>query len=169
MVLGVLSLSVIVLLLGPVNVLEISRPGDASGDPFRLPMPLGRSFVTSYIHSVQKTPVEDEYLVQGQRLWQWEERFVSHNAGLPVDVPRNGAFLEQENWMVIRGGRFSFDSLLYRVGSQSLGRNRLSLPGYGDWALYSLFPGERLIFRVQKEPLLWGLLKTKVVEEGVSP
>lgn len=152
----------IVLLLGPVDVLEISGQRNATVDLIRLPVPLDQSFVATYIHSVQKTPVEDEYLIRGHRLWQWEERFVSHNAGLPVDVPRNGAYLERRDWMVIRGGRTFFDPLFYRVGSEFLGRNRLTVPGYGEWALYLLWPGERLVFQAHQEPLLWGLTRTKV-------
>lgn len=159
---SMISLSVIVLLLGPVDVLEISKQGGVEGDCLSIALPLGQSFVTAYVHSVQKTPVEDEYLMQGRKLWQWEERFVSHNAGLPVNVPRNGTFLEQDNWMIIRGGRAFFEPLFYRVGTQALGRNCLVLPGYGEWALYLLWPGDRLIFQARQEPLLWGLTRTRV-------
>lgn len=166
---SVFLLSIIALLLGPVDVLVVSRLRGGQELSLRVPFPLGQSFVAAYIHSVQKTPVEDEYQIKGNKLWQWEERFVSHNAGLPVDVPRNGVFLEQEDWMIIQGGRASFDSLAYRVGSELIGRNRLSLPGYGEWALYSLYPGERLIFRVQQEPLLWGLTRIRIPEESVCP
>ena len=155
------GLSLAVLLMGPVDVLEISAQGEKTGPLFRAVCPIGTPLVTRYIHSVQKTPVEDEYLLLAGQIIQWEERFVSHNAGLPVDVLPNARFFTTPEWMVIRGGRTALDQLVYRVGTEALGRNVLLFPGWRKWPLYRMYPGRRLIFRVVERPLLLGIAGTK--------
>lgn len=158
------GLSLVFLLLGPVDVLEISGHGEGTMPLLRRVCPLGDALVTVYIHSVQKTPVEDEYLLRDGRLLQWEERFVSHNAGLPVDVPPNARFFVTRDWMVIRGGRTALDRLVYRVGTEDLGRNVLVFSDGRQWPLYEICPGRRLIFRVFEKNLLFGLTGAKYPE-----
>lgn len=70
---------------------------------FSAPTALRHTFTTRYIHSVELTPVEDEYRIIAGRLWTWEERVRSTNAGLPFDRPENGRFIESGNWMVFQG------------------------------------------------------------------
>ena len=47
---------------------------------FVLPAANGYRFTTGYTHSVELTPVEDEYTVAGGALWNWQERVKSSNA-----------------------------------------------------------------------------------------
>ncbi len=151
-------LALVVFLLGPVDILEIYGVADDTSPLFCIPMPLPDSVVSVYIHSVQKTPVEDVYYMRGGCLWQWEERFISHNAGLPVESPPNACFLKTAEWMIIRGGRLALENLVYRVGSESLGRNLLIFPNNEECALYTMYPGERLDFRTRQVPLLISLI-----------
>ena len=41
---------------------------------FSSPAAVGHKFYTRYIHSVELTPVEDDYIVVDGKLWSWEER-----------------------------------------------------------------------------------------------
>lgn len=154
----------------PVDQLVVSL----QGTPFlRRSVPPGQRLVFRSIHSVQKTPLEDELVVSGGRLWGWEERTQSHNAGLPTEAPRNGTFLMVPPWMHIRGGRRVFVPLRYRVGTDALGVNRLRIPPEGERDLYRLCPGQLLTFQVHRGPL--GICwipspprRTEIAREGVG-
>ena len=87
------------------------------------------------------------------KIWIWEERVQSHNAGLPTEAPRNGRFLMDPPWMVIRGGHRALPELRYRVGTSRLGVNRLQVPPREEWELYRLLPLRVLCFRVARSPL----------------
>lgn len=55
--------------------------------------PLGSlgSFALTFIHSVSKTPVRDEYDIAGSKMIQTAEIFEAHGAGLPSDIQDPGA------------------------------------------------------------------------------
>jgi len=129
----------------PATVMEI-RLGNGE-ILFREPVPEGWSFTSRIIHSLERTPVEDEYRVVCGRIWQWQERFRSNNAGLPTVAPSNGRFLSSPVWFVLQGGRNRWQLLDYRVGTSSLGRNVLALEGYGSFALFERLAGERIQFK----------------------
>ena len=112
--------------------------------------PLGFAFPLGYIHSVEQTPVETEYRVSGGILWQWEERTKSHNAGLPTASPRRGRFIMGTKWMIVRGGGEAIQTLRYRVGDRTLGKNFLLLGEGRKVKLFDRFPGARLNFEVKK-------------------
>jgi hypothetical protein len=128
----------------PVNCLEIVG---RDGVLFSAPLPNGAAFVTSYIHSVQLTPVIDEYRILQGRIWTWEERVQSHNAGLPFAAPKHGRFIMAPPWMVVQGGRRAEQTIAYRVGTEKLGRNTWALPPFTETAAYARFPSERVFFR----------------------
>ena len=50
-----------------------------------------REFSLSFIHSVSKTPVRDEYIIAGNEIIQITEIFEAHGAGLPSDTFDAGA------------------------------------------------------------------------------
>ncbi|HRS48346.1 MAG: DUF1850 domain-containing protein [Thermovirgaceae bacterium] len=136
----------------PVWNLEISS---GEGVLLSSPMPVGFPFTTRYIHSVEKTPVEDDYRVVGGMIWAWEERVVSHNAGLPVVTPRNGRLVSDGEWFRFRGGRNRWGRFYYRVGDERLGRNILLLPGRSPVSheLFRFFPSQRMEFSIGTRPL----------------
>jgi hypothetical protein len=117
------------------------------------PVPEGWSFSSGIIHSLERTPVEDEYRVVGGQIWQWQERFRSNNAGLPTVAPSNGRFFSSSEWFVLQGGRNRWKSLDYRVGTSTLGKNILTLENYGAVALYERLAGERIRFEARSMPL----------------
>ena len=125
----------------PVETLLVGRQ---AGDVWRLPVPLGQTVVTRYIHSVEQTPVEDVYHPIGGVLYQWRTRSRSHNAGLPWKAPEHGRFLTEGEWLVLEGGLPPWEVIRLRVGNETFGRNTLKA-GSSPWiALYTRFPGERL-------------------------
>jgi hypothetical protein len=60
-----------------------------------------RTFALTFIHSVSKTPVRDEYDIDDSNIIQTAEIFEAHGAGLPSDIQDPGA-VSWEN----RDGRF---------------------------------------------------------------
>ena len=138
---------ILAVLLGSLLVFSAAVPlpvlvlRDSSGKTLhRFYLSPGDSFTLRFIHSVEKTPVEDEYRGVNGRIRLWEERTVSHNAGLPTEAPRNGRFIMGQSWMHVRGGGYSFPLVRYRVGNGSLGRNLLLLPGGGIMNLFEKYP-----------------------------
>lgn len=98
MILIVLALLVPCTVAGwPVETFEIrfvkqgANPGD--GLFLRVPVLLGRNVTNTIIHSVEQTPVVDEYRIQEGRIWAWREKIKSHNAGLPSLRPERGRFM----------------------------------------------------------------------------
>ncbi|NLA90917.1 MAG: DUF1850 domain-containing protein [Synergistaceae bacterium] len=106
--------------------------------------PAGFSFTVRFNHSVEGTPVEDEYLLSGGMIRQWEERIKSHNAGLPFKAPSRGRFFQEGEWMKIRGGGNSFCRIRYRVGNSSWGQNVLMVNDR-TVELFQLHPDEALL------------------------
>lgn len=113
------------------------------------PLYPGESFEMEYIHSVQLCPVVDRYYADARRLWLWEERTQSTNAGLPTEAPPRGRFVHEPPWYRYIGGGRSFESIVLRVGDARFGRNTLTLPSGEVLPLFELYPGRRLVLRVQ--------------------
>ena len=156
---------VLSLLWRPVDVLiiraaPVSREDASfSGQPvFRAGVPLGQEFWTQYLHSVQLTPVLDCYRIVNGRIWSWREYTQSHNAGLPFQKPAFGRVIMDAPWMILEGGRQSWERIALRVGDAELGRNAFAC-GRGMpavWTpLYERHAGKRLLIEVAKLPLLY--------------
>jgi hypothetical protein len=127
----------------PVSYIEIRDGDDVL---FASPVGIAAPLETYYLHSLQLTPVIDEYRIIGGRIWTWEERVQSHNAGLPFDAPEHGSFVMAPPWMIVRGGRRAMESIIYRVGTGDLGKNRLTLRPFDEILMYDLYSSKRLTF-----------------------
>ena len=135
----------------PVDTLVIR---DARGNVvLSARMPLGRSFETQYLHSVQLTPVEDLYFVRDGLIRQWQTRIQSQNAGLTsVALPESRFRLEQP-WMIFEGALLSLSDFALRVGNTVIGQNYLRI-GNGKWMpLFQAFSGERLYLETERKAL----------------
>jgi len=150
-----LLLFLLYLLAAPSYLLKISL--DRGEDVFCKDVPPGFPFILRFIHSVEQTPVEGEYMVMGGRIRQWEERIRSHNAGLPAAAPENGRFIPGKDWMTVQGGGAFFLSIRYRVGDSSSGRNILIIDGE-ELELFRLFPGRILLIRAERMSIAGRLL-----------
>jgi hypothetical protein len=148
------SLLVGALFFWPVRVFRLESSRARAG----FPVPLGQILRSRFIHSVQLSPVEDDYIVTARGLWTLEERTRTFSAGLPTEAPRNGAFLvTREGYTVL--DRRRVDPLFYRVGNGRLGRNTLTwMPPGGAVPVFLLVPGARLTLGTELSPLgpvLW--------------
>ncbi|MBN1332285.1 MAG: DUF1850 domain-containing protein [Synergistales bacterium] len=165
LLISMILLASLFIFLAPVQNLVILQEKE---DIFSLPVRIGQKIKTGYIHSVQLTPVEDDYKVVDNLLWLWEERVISHNAGLPTEAPRNGTFFQDDQWMYIRGGRYNWPSFNLRVGNGLLGKNWLSLGKSDPNFLYETFPGKRLTFQISEEILFFSILNSnnRLLQKG---
>ena len=125
----------------PVNRLRIH---DGEAALCAAPVRSGAPFITEYEHSVQLSPVIDEYRIVQGRIWSWEERVQSHNAGLPFDAPKRGRFVMSPPWMIVRGGEIGMERIAYRIGSTEFGKNRWRLPPFDEIAAYEILPTRRV-------------------------
>jgi len=98
--------------------------------------------------------VESEFRVLSGKVRQWEERFLSHNAGLPTEAPPNGRFVMDTEWMILRGGGLAVRSFRYRVGNEQYGRNFMVLPDGSKILLFEEYPGRILLFSAEATSLL---------------
>lgn len=137
-----LVLGAAALFFWPVDVLVVH---DEEGNPALCAvMPLGRSFETRYIHSVQLSPVEDVYFVNNGGIRQWQTKVQSQNAGLTSLVLPEGRFRFADPWLIFEGQAMALPEYVLRVGNETIGQNRIRL-GNGEWLpLYPLFSGKRL-------------------------
>ena len=149
-----------VILMGwPIDALELRHVESGRaihGNPVvaRSLSLLGGEVRTSIIHSVQLTPVIDEYRVLEGRIWARQEKIMSHNAGLPSLKPERGRFVYDPPWMIVEGTGKAWESFLYRVGTEELGKNELCLPRQSCRELWREIPGKRLVFQVVPSRLL---------------
>lgn len=151
--------ALVTVFLAPVYNLNIST-GDGK-DLFSYPISSRQKITTGYIHSVQLTPVEDDYRILDNMVWLWEERVVSHNAGLPTEAPRNGSFFSDRDWMYVRGGRYHWNRVHFRVGNDELGRNWMQIKPFQRSQLYELYPGQLFKLHVDRNPLILNMFEGK--------
>lgn len=135
------------------NVSSIQLLDQSGRTLFETPLALGHRFTTTYIHSVELTTVEDEYLVAGRKIWTWQERVKSSNAGMPCFKPEHGIFRRTDEWLIFQGGRQAWDRYFLRIGNKRFGLNRLRLSPFGTADLYRIFPGLRLTVTATTTPL----------------
>lgn len=134
---------------------DVFRITDDAGDTIiSCPVALGQRVITGYIHSVELTPVEDEYRVLDGKIWMWEERVRSSNAGLPSMKPQQGRFIQTDDWLVYQGGRTRVRQYYYRIGNSIFGLNRISFAQIGCRKLYEAFKGERLTVGAERMPFI---------------
>jgi hypothetical protein len=120
---------------------------------FSSPAPNGYSFTTTYIHSLQLTPVKDDYRLVGGRIWGWEEWTQSHNAGLPSVTPPHAMLIISPPWMINRGGRFASNIIYYRIGTEEFGRNIWLLAPWDEIKIYEKYPSYRVALEASIVPL----------------
>ncbi|MDR1579539.1 MAG: DUF1850 domain-containing protein [Synergistaceae bacterium] len=116
------------------------------------PIPNAYPFFTTYIHSLQLTPVIDDYRFVNGRIWGWEEWTQSHNAGLPSVPSPHSKLIMSSPWMIYRGGRNAADIINYKVGDARFGRNLWRLAPWDTINIFKVYPKFRMEFRVSTVP-----------------
>ena len=97
------------------------------------------AFRIAYVHSVTRTPVEERYRVDGDRIVETEIRFVEHGPGLPTAPDAGGTFERRDGQFVVRGDR-RLDTIVMRVHADqqptlTAGTERIDLARWGNRAL----------------------------------
>jgi hypothetical protein len=94
----------------------------------RYPLPADGFFSLSFIHSVSKTPVRDDYHIVDSRIVQVAETFQAHGAGLPSGIDEVGVtrWEHHDGKFVIRMER-PISRLIVRTDRNY--RNRLHIDG----------------------------------------
>lgn len=94
--------------------------GDSGRVIASYPAPEGAQFSVGFIHSVNKSPVEEYYRVEGDRLFLVSCRYMAFGAGVATEL-EEGWQLEYpgDGSMVITGIHRPMDSLSYIVGTVS--------------------------------------------------
>lgn len=137
------------LLFAPHYWLCISHEGGT--DMFLIPV--GQKIFLSYIHSLERTPVQDVFLLQGGQIWLYEERVKSHNAGLPAFDQYPGSLVKTEDWLIFRGGRRHWTNIRCRVGNAAIGKNILTI-GKTNHELYYRYPEQPVCLFVVLKSIL---------------
>lgn len=139
----------------PVNYFTVKGRGELL---YSCPMPNGYSFVTTYIHSLERTPVQDDYRFVSGQIWGWEEWTKSLNAGLPSAMSSGFKFIVSNQWMITRGGRRS-GAINYRVGTDVFGRNVWRLNPWDEINIFEKYPKYRLSFEASAVPFSSAVIK----------
>jgi hypothetical protein len=140
----------------PVNYFTITSKGDLL---FSCPVPNGYSFETFYIHSLERTPVRDDFRFVSGRIWGWEEWTKSLYAGMP-SVPSSGTKLVvTPSWMITRGGRRTVDLINYRVGTSEYGRNKWRLEPWEEISIFEIYPKYRVSLEASAVPFRLAMIK----------
>jgi len=134
----------------PVNYFTVTGRGRLL---LSSPMPNAYSFVTTYIHSLERTPVRDDYRFVSGKMWNWEEWTRSLNAGLPSVLPPHTVFLDSPPWMIYRGGRRGTKTIFYRIGTEQFGRNLWKLAPWKEINIFEKYPSYRTALETSVVPL----------------
>ncbi|MFC7237233.1 DUF1850 domain-containing protein [Saliphagus sp. GCM10025317] len=122
----------------------VIQDADSGETLLEQPVENGERVTLAYTHSVEKTPVEDVYVVDGDQLRMTEMRFKSHGAGLPADESMERA----DGWFVVE--RSSTYSQL-RVAPGSVAGHEL-LVGEDQYDLVAMSDGPVVIVVDEDEP-----------------
>jgi hypothetical protein len=133
----------------PVNYFAVSHRGKII---LASPIPNAYPFFTTYIHSLQLTPVIDDYRFVNGRIWGWEEWTQSHNAGLPSVPLPHSKFIMHSPWMIYRGGRYAANIVNYRIGDAKFGRNVWRLDPWNAINIFEIYPKFSMAFRASIVP-----------------
>ena len=86
----------------PLSVLTLTER--TGSDELLIPLLQGKSFTYEFIHSVQKTPVQEHFVAAPEnQILLTSTTYQSYGAGLP--------FLPSEGKLTINGGKFSLEGL----------------------------------------------------------
>ncbi|MGL4208245.1 MAG: DUF1850 domain-containing protein, partial [Candidatus Adiutrix sp.] len=145
-IIAVLAISLSALLGWPIDVLTIGENKPERNTPPILShgLLLGETFSTSYLHSVELTPVHEHYRLRGGEIWLWQVWQMSHNAGLISQTPARGRFFHAPPWMVLEGHSLKSKKIIYRVGNSQTGQNILYVKRRPPINLYQLHPDQSL-------------------------
>ena len=109
-------------------------------------MAIGETWRIQYVHSVQKTPVEECFLVTGDsKLVLYETHYQSYGVGLPF-LATDGVFEQKDGYFVLKLHRI-FPQVKFRVGLEA--KPEAVINGRIE-PLYQYYqPGSLMIFTIE--------------------
>lgn len=118
---------------------------------FQHPLEADGIFSVSYIHSVNKTNVEEYYRLEGGDLYLFKARYRSFGAGVATEIEPGQTLSYEDGYMVIENIHFELPDLTYRVGTVS---DPLIHIGEQTWHMKELAPSLTSVrFTIHSKPI----------------
>lgn len=121
---------------GPVQYLTMVN-ADTSELYFQQPLEADGVFSVSYIHSVNKTNVEEYYRLENGDLYLFKARYRSFGAGVATEIEPGQTLRYEDGYMVIEKIHYELPDLVYKVGTVS---DPLIHIGAQTWHMKELAP-----------------------------
>ena len=131
--------------LGQQKLLVIRSDG---GDTRAWRMTIGETWRIQYVHSVQKTPVEEYFLVTSDnKLVLYETRYQSYGVGLPF-LATDGVFKQKDDYFELKLNRI-FSQVKFRTGLEA--KPEAVIGGRVE-PLYQYYqPGSLMVFTIEPQ------------------
>lgn len=86
---------------------------------FQQPLEADGVFSVSYIHSVNKSNVEEYYRLEDGELYLFKARYRAFGAGVATELEEGQTLSYEDGYMIINNIHYQIPNLVYRVGTVS--------------------------------------------------
>ncbi len=104
---------------------------------FQQPLEADGVFSVSYIHSVNKSNVEEYYRLEEDELYLFRARYRAFGAGVATELDEGQTLSYEDGYMIIENIHYQIPNLVYRVGTVS---DPLIHIGTQTWHMKDLAP-----------------------------
>lgn len=104
---------------------------------FQQPLEADGVFSVSYIHSVNKSNVEEYYRMEDEKLYLFRARYRAFGAGVATELEEGQTLSYEDGYMIIENIHYQIPDLVYRVGTVS---DPLIHIGTQTWHMKDLAP-----------------------------
>ena len=104
---------------------------------FQQPLEADGVFSVSYIHSVNKSNVEEYYRLENDEIYLFRARYRAFGAGVATELEEGQTLSYEDGYMIIENIHYQIPDLVYRVGTVS---DPLIHIGTQSWHMIDLAP-----------------------------
>ena len=104
---------------------------------FQQPLEADGVFSVSYIHSVNKSNVEEYYRLENDEIYLFRARYRAFGAGVATELEEGQTLSYEDGYMIIENIHYQIPDLVYRVGTVS---DPLIHIGEQTWHMKDLAP-----------------------------
>ena len=104
---------------------------------FQQPLEADGVFSVSYIHSVNKSNVEEYYRLEDDEIYLFRARYRAFGAGVATELEEGQTLSYEDGYMIIENIHYQIPNLVYRVGTVS---DPLIHIGEQTWHMKDLAP-----------------------------
>ncbi len=104
---------------------------------FQQPLEADGVFSVSYIHSVNKSNVEEYYRLENDEIYLFRARYRAFGAGVATELEEGQTLSYEDGYMIIDNIHYQIPNLVYRVGTVS---DPLIHIGTQTWHMKDLAP-----------------------------